>query len=80
MTGDAPDWAEFVRNRRVVSEIECARLRRLLVGSSRSVGEVSEDGFSDYTHSQLMNHATGWCAHDHGVPAVEVEKRWVPRE
>jgi hypothetical protein len=80
MTDDDPDWAEFVDAARTVSEIDCARLRRLLLGSSRSLTELSEERFGAYSRTQLSKHANGRCTHDHGVPAVECVKRWEPQE
>lgn len=74
------DWWEFVNDRRALSGVECARLRRLLLGSSRSLTELAEGGFGSYSRTQLSKHANGRCTHDHGVPAVECVKRWEPQE
>jgi hypothetical protein len=80
MSEDDPDWTEFVNDRRTLSETDCARLRWLLRGSTRRISELSEGRFEPYSRTQLSKHANGYCAHDHGIPAVEVERRWVPRE
>jgi len=63
----APEWGK-------VSSEECAELRQVLLDGEMSIRKarsvVIESGVMQ---PSLLRHASGECAHDHGVPAVSYD-------